>query len=72
MSKLVMSKFFHLSKTKYCKANDLDPEDPRCARLVLSGSFHKVDKNSKGNFFKEKTSKISSKGVLIVLFQSTT
>ena len=29
-------------QTKYCEREDLDPEDPRCARLVLSGSWSRV------------------------------
>ena len=42
---------FQLLKTKFCRNHGLDPEDPRCARFVLSGSFSKVDPSSPGEFF---------------------
>ena len=32
-------------QTDICKKHKWDPEDPRCGRLTLSGSFSKVPKN---------------------------
>jgi len=32
-----------LAQSKYCKSENLDPEDPRCARVMLTGHLLKVD-----------------------------
>ena len=32
-----------LAQGSYCKQKDLDPEDPRCAHLILSGRFMPVN-----------------------------
>ena len=31
-----------LAQGKYCDANQLDPEDPRCAHVILTGRMQKV------------------------------
>lgn len=31
-----------LSQTDFCKKQSLDPEDPRCARVVLTGKIKRV------------------------------
>lgn len=35
-----------LAETSICKDNDWDPEDPRCAHIVMTGTFHQVAKDS--------------------------
>lgn len=35
-----------LAQSGYCMAHDLDPEDPRCAHVILAGDVLKVDNNS--------------------------
>ncbi|KAF5299198.1 hypothetical protein FQA39_LY02371 [Lamprigera yunnana] len=35
-----------LAETNYCKQEDLDPQDPRCSRVILTGHFLKVDPSS--------------------------
>ena len=37
------SVMFSLAQSDYCAQNGLDPQDPLCARLVLSGEFAPVD-----------------------------
>ncbi|KAF2899695.1 hypothetical protein ILUMI_06480 [Ignelater luminosus] len=32
-----------LAESSYCSQNNLDPQDPRCAKVIISGHFHKVD-----------------------------
>ena len=32
-----------LAQGSYCKQKNLDPEDPRCAHLILSGRFMPVN-----------------------------
>lgn len=39
-----------LSQTSACKERDWDDEDPRCAHVVLTGTFQKVDLKSKEFF----------------------
>ena len=34
------------SQTNYCTSKNYDPEDPRCARLVISGTWSAVPKGS--------------------------
>ncbi|KAG8232955.1 hypothetical protein J437_LFUL011447 [Ladona fulva] len=35
-----------LAQSNYCQKNNLDPEDPRCAHVVLTGKMLKVKKGS--------------------------
>jgi len=35
-----------LAQGDYCKKNNLDPEDPRCAHIILTGKMVKIDENS--------------------------
>lgn len=32
-----------LAQMDYCKSKNYDPEDPRCAKIFLTGRFIKVD-----------------------------
>nr|XP_023016024.1 protein CREG1-like [Leptinotarsa decemlineata] len=34
-----------LAQSDYCKKENLDPEDPRCARVMISGTFKKIEKS---------------------------
>ncbi|XP_050542684.1 protein CREG1-like [Daktulosphaira vitifoliae] len=34
-----------LAQSNYCKDRSYDPEDPRCAQLILTGTFVKLEKN---------------------------
>lgn len=40
-----------LAQSNYCKENNFDPEDPRCAHLVLTGRVEKVEKDSNDEQF---------------------
>merc|ERR1712126_685339 len=40
-----------LAQGSYCKQKNLDPEDPRCAHLILSGRFMPIKKGSKEEDF---------------------
>lgn len=31
-----------LAQSEYCKSENLDPQDPRCARVLMSGKIEKV------------------------------
>ena len=43
-----------LAQTGYCKVMNYDPEDPRCAHVILTGDFIKLDSaTSEGEFAKE-------------------
>ncbi|XP_072929260.1 protein CREG1 [Epargyreus clarus] len=35
-----------LEETRYCETQNIDPEDPRCTRLILSGKMKKVKENT--------------------------
>lgn len=35
-----------LAQTSICKENNWDPEDPRCAQVILSGTFQKIQNTS--------------------------
>ena len=42
-----------LAQSGYCRDNNLDPEDPRCAHVILTGDFVKLDPaSSEGEFAK--------------------
>lgn len=44
-----------LAQTDYCLNNKLDPEDPRCAHVILTGKFVKVSGCSRFSiYFKSK------------------
>lgn len=32
-----------LAQSDYCKEKQYDPEDPRCAKVILTGTFAKVE-----------------------------
>lgn len=40
-----------LAQGKYCDANQLDPEDPRCAHVILTGRMQKVKPGSEEEAF---------------------
>lgn len=40
-----------LSQTDYCKDNDLDPQDPRCAKLTISGEMKRLKAGSEEEKF---------------------
>ena len=43
-----------LAQSGYCREKNYDPEDPRCAHVILTGEFVKLDSDSKeGKFAKE-------------------
>ncbi|EEZ99047.1 protein CREG1 [Tribolium castaneum] len=35
-----------LAESDYCKQKDFDPQDPRCAKLIITGKMLKIDKSS--------------------------
>ncbi|CAH1373638.1 hypothetical protein MTP99_015007 [Tenebrio molitor] len=35
-----------LAESEYCKQKNFDPQDPRCAKLIITGKMVKVDKDS--------------------------
>ncbi|KAI4457785.1 creg1 protein [Holotrichia oblita] len=35
-----------LAETDYCKSKTWDPQDPRCAKVIITGKYLKVDKAS--------------------------
>ncbi|KAJ8977693.1 hypothetical protein NQ317_005426 [Molorchus minor] len=35
-----------LAQSDYCRAENLDPQDPRCAKLIISGTFVKISNSS--------------------------
>ena len=41
-----------LAQGKYCDANQLDPEDPRCAHVILTGRMQKVNSDGSGTKLK--------------------
>ena len=42
-----------LAQTGYCRKMNYDPEDPRCAHVILTGEFVKLDStSSEGEFAK--------------------
>jgi len=43
-----------LAQGDFCKKNGLDPEDPPCARVILTGSMAKLDKDSEEGQFAKK------------------
>ncbi|KAK4881364.1 hypothetical protein RN001_004683 [Aquatica leii] len=42
-----------LAESDYCRKEDIDPQDPRCARVFLSGRFVKVNNSSDEYAFAE-------------------
>jgi len=40
-----------LAQGSYCKKKNLDPEDPRCAHVIISGTFSKIDVGSQEETF---------------------
>jgi len=40
-----------LAQGNYCTKNDYDPEDPRCAHVILTGEFLKLDPDSEEEMF---------------------
>lgn len=40
-----------LSETNYCKKNNYDPQDPRCAKLSLSGTIDVIQAGSEDEKF---------------------
>ena len=43
-----------LAQSGYCRKMNYDPEDPRCAHVILTGHFIKLDSaSSEGQFAKE-------------------
>ena len=43
-----------LAQGDYCKKKNLDPEDPRCAHVILTGDFVRLDVDSdEANFAKD-------------------
>ena len=49
-----------LAQETYCSEQDFDPEDPRCARVILTGNIFKV---SHSHFSLHKGSKMSERNV---------
>jgi len=37
---------FSLAQSSYCKEGGFDPQDPRCAHVIFTGIFTKIDKES--------------------------
>jgi len=35
-----------LAQGDYCKENNLDPEDPRCAHIIMTGRIEKIDEEA--------------------------
>ncbi|KAJ8933740.1 hypothetical protein NQ314_013833 [Rhamnusium bicolor] len=35
-----------LAQSDYCRTQNLDPQDPRCAKLIISGTYIKINKSS--------------------------
>lgn len=35
-----------LAQSDYCRTENFDPQDPRCAKVIISGKFIKINKNS--------------------------
>ncbi|KAJ8914597.1 hypothetical protein NQ315_017302 [Exocentrus adspersus] len=35
-----------LAQSDYCRTQDFDPQDPRCAKLIITGEYIKIDKSS--------------------------
>jgi len=44
-----------LAQGGYCQQNDLDPEDPRCAHVILTGEFIKLSSGSEEEDFARKS-----------------
>merc|ERR1719347_161836 len=40
-----------LAQGNYCAKNDYDPEDPRCAHVILTGEFLKLEPDSEEERF---------------------
>merc|ERR1712079_670539 len=49
-----MSLSMTLAQGEYCKQKGLDPQDPPCPRLILTGSTEKIPKNTTEYFFAKK------------------
>ncbi len=43
-----------LAQSRYCDRRHLDPEDPRCAHVILTGSVSRVSANSTEEAFARK------------------
>ena len=43
-----------LAQGAYCDRKNLDPEDPRCAHVILTGTVVKVEEGSKEDEFARK------------------
>ena len=43
-----------LAQGKYCNIKHLDPEDPRCAHIILTGTIVKLEAGSKEEAFAKK------------------
>lgn len=46
-----MSILATLAQTEYCKNSNLDPQDPRCAKMTLSGEIKHIKSGSEEEKF---------------------